>query len=128
MLITKTEKPKAEEPVPMKPEEKTSVSENTDLRPVEEPESKTETGVVFKVQIFALPEKLGANDPKYAGLKNVDKYFEGNLWKYTVGSEKKFADIQTVMKKTKEKFPDAFVIAFKDGKKIPVSEARQLTE
>ena len=126
--VPETKKPKAEEPVPMKPEEKTSVSENTDLRPVEEPESKTETGVVFKVQIFALPEKLGANDPKYAGLKNVDKYFEGNLWKYTVGSEKKFADIQTVMKKTKEKFPDAFVIAFKDGKKIPVSEARQLTE
>ena len=87
-----------------------------------------ETGVVFKVQIFALPEKLGPNDPKYAGLKNVDKYFEGNLWKYTVGSEKKFTDIQTVLKTTKEKFPDAFVIAFKDGQKIPVPEARKLTE
>lgn len=121
--------PKREEPVPAKQEEKPAVSENADLRPVDEPATpKAETGVVFKVQIFALPEQLGPNDPKYAGLKNVDKYFEGNLWKYTVGSEKKFADIQPVLKKTKEKFPDAFVIAFKDGKKIPVPEARKLTE
>ena len=128
--VPETKKPKAEEPAQVKQEEKTAVSDNANLKPVEEPVAKTETetGVVFKVQIFALPEKLGSNDPKYAGLKNVDKYFEGNLWKYTVGSEKKFSDIQTVLKKTKEKFPDAFVIAFKDGQKISVSEARKLTE
>ena len=112
-----------------KKEEKPSVDEKTELKPVDEQTSPTaEAGVVFKVQIFALPEKLGPNDPKYAGLKNVDKYFEGNLWKYTVGSEKKFSDIQAVLKSTKEKFPDAFVIAFKDGKKIPVPDARKLTE
>lgn len=126
--VPETKKPKTEEPAAAKPEEKPAVSENTDLKPVDEPETKTEEGVVFKVQIFALPEKLGPNDPKYAGLKNVDKYFEGNLWKYTVGSEKNFTDIQKVLKTTKEKFPDAFVIAFKDGKKIPVPEARKLTE
>ena len=112
-----------------KQEEKTAGEEKPDLKPVEEAVTpKDETGVVYKVQIFALPEKLGPNDPKYAGLKKVDKYFEGNLWKYTVGSEKKFTDIQNVLKTTKEKFPDAFVIAFKDGQKIPVSEARKLTE
>lgn len=124
--------PQKEEPAPIKQEtknEKTSVSENTDLKPVDEPTTpKTESGVVFKVQIFALPDKLGPNDPKFAGLKNVDKYFEGNLWKYTYGSAKKFADIQDALKKAKEKFPDAFVIAFKDGKKIPVPEARKLTD
>ena len=122
----KTEETKAET---KKTEEKPAVTEKPELQPVDEPSTpKAETGVVFKVQIFALPEKLGPNDPKYAGLKNVDKYFEGNLWKYTVGGEKKFADVQTVLKTTKEKFPDAFVVAFKDGKKIPVPEARKLTE
>lgn len=126
--VPETKKPKVEEPAPAKPEEKPATTETPDLKPIDEPENKVESGVVFKVQIFALPDKLGPNDPKYAGLKNVDKYFEGNLWKYTVGSEKKFSDIQGVLKTTKEKFPDAFVIAFKDGKKIPVPEARKLTE
>ena len=126
--VPETKKPKVEEPAPAKPEEKPAKTEVSDLKPVDEPENKVESGVVFKVQIFALPDKLGPNDPKYAGLKNVDKYFEGNLWKYTVGCEKKFSDIQGVLKTTKEKFPDAFVIAFKDGKKIPVPEARKLTE
>jgi len=126
--VPETKKPKIEEPVPAKPEKKAETTEVPDLKPIDEPETKVESGVVFKVQIFALPDKLGPNDPKYAGLKNVDKYFEGNLWKYTVGCEKKFSDIQGVLKTTKEKFPDAFVIAFKDGKKIPVPEARKLTE
>ena len=126
--VPETKKPNTEEPAPAKPEEKPATTEVPDLKPIDEPENKVESGVVFKVQIFALPDKLGPNDPKYAGLKNVDKYFEGNLWKYTVGCEKKFSDIQGVLKTTKEKFPDAFVIAFKDGKKIPVPEARKLTE
>lgn len=128
ITVPETKKPKAEEPAPSKPEEKPATTEAPDLKPVDEPAPAVESGVVYKVQIFALPDKLGPNDPKYAGLKNVDKFFEGNLWKYTVGSEKKFADIQSVLKTTKEKFPDAFVIAFKDGKKIPVPEARKLTE
>ena len=129
ITVPETKKPKNEDPVPAKTEEKPATTETLDLKPVDEQAApKAETGVVFKVQIFALPEKLGDNDPKYAGLKNVDKYFEGNLWKYTVGSEGKFADIQGVLKTTKEKFPDAFVIAFKDGKKIPVPDARKLTE
>ena len=126
--VPETKKPKVEEPLPAKEEVKAESAKTPDLKPVDEPTAQMESGVVFKVQIFALPDKLGPNDPKYAGLKNVDKYFEGNLWKYTVGSEKKFADIQTVLKTTKEKFPDAFVIAFKDGKKISVPEARKLTE
>lgn len=128
ITVPETKKPKADEPAPAKEEVKAETAEKPDLKPVDEPTPKAESGVVFKVQIFALPDKLGPNDPKYAGLKNVDKYFESNLWKYTVGSEKKFADIQAVLKTTKEKFPDAFVIAFKDGKKIPVPEARKLTE
>ena len=128
ITVPETKKSKAEDSTPSKPEEKPVSAETPDLKPVDDSSSRVETGVVYKVQIFALPEKLGSNDPKYAGLKNVDKYFEGNLWKYTVGSEKKFSDIQGVLKTTKEKFPDAFVIAFKDGKKIPVPEARKLTE
>lgn len=128
ITVPDTQKPKKEEPAPEAKDEKPAPADKPDLKPVDESSAKAETGVAFKVQIFALPDKLGPNDSKYAGLKNVDKYFEGNLWKYTVGSEKSFADIQPVLKKAKEKFPDAFVIAFKDGKKIPVSEARKLTE
>ena len=132
ITVPETKPQPKEEPAPDKQEkqaEEPASADGAELKPVDDQATPTaETGVVFKVQIFALPEKLGPNDPKYAGLKNVDKYFEGNLWKYTVGSEKKFADIQTVLKTTKEKFPDAFVIAFKDGQKIPVPEARKLTE
>lgn len=130
-LITEPDakKPKNEEPTPATPKEKpTPTTQTPDLKPVDETSAKDESGVVYKVQIFALSDKLGPNDPKYAGLKNVDMYFEGKLWKYTVGSEKKFADIQKVLEEVQKKFPEAFVIAFKDGKKIPVPDAKKLTE
>lgn len=126
--IPETKPKPSDEPIASKTQETKPIDDKKELQPVDEPAEKAESGVVYKVQIFALPEKLGNNDPKYAGMKNVDKYFEGKLWKYTVGSEKKFSDIQIVLKKAKEKFPDAFIIAFKDGKKLPVSEARKLTE
>ncbi len=117
---------KSDEPTPAPSESANS------LRPVDDTSESTPalatTGIVYKVQIFASPENLGKNDPKYLGLEGVEKYQEGNLWKYTLGNEKKFADVQVVLKKAKTKFPDAFIIAFQDGKKIPVTEARKLTE
>ena len=45
--VPETKKPNTEEPAAAKPEEKPAVSENTDLKPVDEPETKTEEGVVF---------------------------------------------------------------------------------
>lgn len=79
----------------------------------------------FKVQICALPDNLPTTDKRFAGLPKVSKYQENNLWKYTVGDEASYDDIQKVLTTAKAKFPDAFVIAFKNGKKIPVSEARK---
>lgn len=86
-----------------------------------------DAGIHFKVQFYATAENVSVSNAKFSGLPHVEKYQENNLWKFTSGDETSYQEIQKVLKVVKEKFPDAFVIAFKDGKKIPVSEARQQT-
>ena len=85
------------------------------------------SGVCFKVQIAASPNDLPLTDKSFAGLPDIGKYKEGNYWKYTAGNVQKYEDVLPILNKAKEKFPDAFVVAFKNGQKIQVAEARKMT-
>ena len=86
------------------------------------------SGVRFKVQLYATPDKVAVTDKRFSGLVQVDCYYENSLWKYTSGNVATYEEAQQLLTAAKAKFPDAFIISFKDGKKIPVSEARQLAQ
>ena len=121
---TTTPEPKPEvRPVPeVKPE--------PEVRPVTEPVA-TETPrpeatadvAVFKVQITANSTKLKKNAPQLKGLQNVDYYEDGGMYKYTVGSSTDYNEISKLRKELLEKFPQAFVVAFKNGKRYDLQQA-----
>lgn len=50
-------------------------------------------------------------------------YQENGLYKYTVGSSTDYNEIFRLRKSILDKYPEAFIIAFKDGKKMNVAEA-----
>ena len=61
------------------------------------------------------------------GLKNVWVYEDGGLYKYTVGKEKDLKSAYLLQSELRRKgFVGAFVVAFKNGKRIPVRNARKL--
>lgn len=78
---------------------------------------------IFKVQILAIDRQLRANSQQLKGEKNVDMYKENELFKYTVGSSDNYNEIYRLRKSLLEKFPEAFIIAFKNGEKMNVVEA-----
>lgn len=78
---------------------------------------------VFKLQILISKNKLNENNPKIKGLENISYYKEGNLYKYTVGADTDYEKINQMKIALKKRFPDAFIIAFLNGKKISVNEA-----
>ncbi|HPE40193.1 MAG TPA: N-acetylmuramoyl-L-alanine amidase [Bacteroidales bacterium] len=80
--------------------------------------------IYFKVQFLATPSNVSLTDSKFKEIPQVDKYFENKTWKYTAGNETKWEDITELLKKIKKQYPDAFIIAFRNGQKIPISEAR----
>ena len=82
----------------------------------------------FKVQFMALPEKISLNDKRFNSIPNVNRYYEGGLWKYTAGNETNLPSAKDVLAEVKKKYPDAFIIAFQGETKIPVSEAVKLAK
>ena len=78
---------------------------------------------VFKVQILASSYKLKAGDSHLKGLTDVDCYEEGEWIKYTSGASTDYNEIYRLRKSILDRFPEAFIIAFKDGHKMNVNQA-----
>ncbi len=53
---------------------------------------------------------------------------ENGLVKYTYGETSNYDTIISIKNKLKKDFKDAFIIAFYNGKKITVSEAKKLQQ
>lgn len=140
---TKTKKAKRKsEPTPVllkKEEKKVEETPTTDSRPITE-SSKSEVIAetrddipapvnpdvpIFKVQILSSSRKIALNDEALKGLKGCEWYQEGTLWKYTYGSSTNYNEIRKLQKELTNRFPDAFIIAFKGGQRTNVNEAIQ---
>ena len=78
---------------------------------------------VFKVQILVSSRKLKNGDPLLKGLTDYDFYQEAGYCKYTVGESANYNEIYRLRKQILDKFPEAFIIAFKNGAKMNVNEA-----
>ena len=92
------------------------------VAPVEKPVA-TSSAPVFKVQILASSSKLSPSSPQLKGQQNVDSYEEGGLYKFTVGASTDYNEIYQLRKSLLDKFPQAFIIAFKDCQKTDVRKA-----
>jgi N-acetylmuramoyl-L-alanine amidase len=111
------EKP-VENPIVVKPEVVKSEPKKT--------ESKADTsGVIFKVQIEAVGKKIDLIPSNFRGLKNVSVNTDnGKLYKYTYGETSDYNTAKKNLEEAKSKgFESAYLIAFKDGKKISVQDA-----
>ena len=81
-------------------------------------------GVIFKIQIISSSTRLATNSPQLKGLKNVWEYKDNGLYKYTVGNQKDLKSASVLQSEFRRKgFSEAFVVAFKNGKRIPLREA-----
>lgn len=81
------------------------------------------TAPVFKVQIVASDVQLKKSSPQLKGMADVQCYQENGMYKYTVGESENPNEILRLRKTLLNKFPQAFVIAFRDGAKMNVNEA-----
>ena len=97
--------------------------------PVPEPEpAKEETTMqtekpVFKIQFLTSDKKLPAGSKLFKGLSPVSHYREKGIYKYTYGESTDYNKVLRTRRQIAAKFKDAFIIAFKNGKKMDVNEA-----
>lgn len=105
----------------------TQAEPTTQAEPATQAEEVPTTTVdpVFKVQILASTIELSTTDRQMKGLTGVECYKEGNMWKYTVGSSTDYNEIARLRRTVLEKFPQAFIVAFKNGERVDAAAALQ---
>lgn len=123
---TKVEK-KSVKVVPAKtvvPAKKQSVVKNN-VRQTAGKTTLDATKPIFKVQIFAVSATLSYDDPRFKGHKDVGSYKDAgsSLTKYTIGASNDYNEILALRNSLRADFPQAYVIATKDGKTMNLSKA-----
>ena len=121
-VVTRVEQPKREEAKP--DQSKREVKEVKKLESKREPKKAEVADVpVFKLQIFVGSRNLRKGDAHFKGETDYDSFQEGNLVKYTLGASTNYNEIYRLRKEKLDKFPEAFIIAFKNGQKYDVNQA-----
>ena len=129
-------KPAADNPAPRKSKrrvERKSAEADNNLAKVEPPHKESDVQVpnrvendkpVFKVQLLVSSNVLKSDDNRFKGLTNIESYKEG-LYKYTYGASTNYNEIYRLRKQILDRFPDAFIVAFKNGNKMDINAAIQ---
>lgn len=86
---------------------------------------KTTEKPIFKIQVLASSHKLRKSDQQLKGLQGTEFYQEKGLYKYTYGASSDYNKVLRTLRSIKPKFPDAFIIAFKNGEKVNIKAAIQ---
>jgi N-acetylmuramoyl-L-alanine amidase len=99
---------------------------------IEKDETPTETsnfvdnsGIIFKIQIAASNKKIDPKPRNFKGLNDISFVNEsGNFYKYMYGNTSSYETAKKNLEEAKKKgYKSAYVLAFKDGKKIDVKDA-----
>lgn len=94
-----------------------------DQEPAPKKKAEVADAPVFKLQIFVGSRNLRKGDAHFKGETDYDSFQEGNLVKYTLGASTNYNEIYRLRKEKLDKFPEAFIIAFKNGQKYDVNQA-----
>ena len=91
---------------------------------VKKVEKATEKGIVFKIQISASTKELATSPSNFKGLSPISVESTGSLFKYFYASEKNYDVAKQKLEEAKKKgYATAFIVAYKDGIKINVTDA-----
>ena len=117
--VEPTPAPKAE-PKPIAKAEPAQQVPATKPRPATKPTTNNAPvgAPVFKIQIFISEKVLDRTDSRLKG-EEPNYYKEGRVFKYTLGASTDYEEIVQLRKDVAAKFPGCFIVAFKNGEKVP---------
>ena len=89
----------------------------------QEANTKSEA-VIFKVQLLSGSSKIATTPTNFMGLSGVSLHEENGVFRYFYGSEDSYEAVKKAKEIAVEKgYTSCFVVAFKNGSRIPLSEA-----
>ena len=81
-------------------------------------------GVTFKIQIAASSKKLEPKSYNFKGLPEISMVKNGKIYKYFSGNTSDYNKVKQLQNDARSNgYKDAFIVAYKDGNKIDVTDA-----
>lgn len=81
---------------------------------------------VFSIQLFATSKELKATDAQLQGLGPVTYVKADNMFKCLYGGTTDYQQARKTLTEVREKFPDAFIVAYLGDKNITTAEALEM--
>ena len=119
------------QPVTIPAEEVVAPAQQVTTSAVESAPAKvvaTNAKPVYKVQIFTSPTKVKSSDARLKNVKKADFYKDGKTYKYTSGNSTDYNEINNLRRQLSKRFKGCFVVAFLNGERIDLNEARRLSK
>jgi phospholipid/cholesterol/gamma-HCH transport system substrate-binding protein len=79
--------------------------------------------IIFKVHLVSSQNQISTNSDRFEGLGEIEEYEASGAYSYLVGSTSSFSQIVGLHEKALKKFPDASIVAFKNGRLIKLERA-----
>jgi len=79
--------------------------------------------IFFTVQIASTVRKIDLKPQNFKNIKDINELHTGNRYRYTTGKFTDYDEALSYRKKIEDLYPDAFVIAVKENKILPLHEA-----
>ncbi len=82
--------------------------------------------ILFKVHLLTTGEPLSAESPLFAEFDDVQVGEENGTYTYLAGNYRNYDEAEKIMVIAQRSFPDATIVAFRDGKSIRLDKALRL--
>ena len=103
--------------------------EEAELKVVVQKDQEEVAGVTYRVQFLTSEKAIKDGAKDFKGVTGYQVYQQDGLYRYTMGNEPTVARAKNIQSELRKKgFKDAFIIAFYNGKRITLQEARELQE
>ncbi len=79
--------------------------------------------IVFKVHLISAQQQIPLTHPMFEGLENLEEFYIGGVYTYLAGGSYTFSKAEEQRQKANRSFPNAEIVAFKEGKNIKLERA-----
>jgi len=81
--------------------------------------------IEYKIQILASKTPISPKHKIFKEFDNIEEIYFNGFYKYTINSDTNYTNTLNNLKEIRKKIPDAFIIATKNGKIIPLNEIKK---
>ena len=89
-------------------------------------EKEKSNDLSFHIQISSSKNKIATNSSFFKGLKNVERRNLNGIYKYTIGNFSDLNETSLVCDSIRNYYPDAFIFATKNGRRLKIKDALKI--